>query len=114
MRYLLHYDYPGNIRELKNIIERMTILSGDDGTLKLSSDMGKAEPAVRSVDGGIARAAEDVPSYKDAKREFETAYIESVMAKCEGNITKAAEMMNISRRQLYNKIHELDLEPDLK
>lgn len=114
MRYLLHYDYPGNIRELKNIIERMTILSGDDGTLKLSSDMGKAEPAVRSVDGGITRAAEDVPSYKDAKREFETAYIESVMTKCEGNITKAAGMMNISRRQLYNKIHELGLEPDLK
>lgn len=46
---------------------------------------------------------------KEAKRNFEISYITKVLKQCDNNITHAAKKMNLSRRQLFNKISEYDL-----
>ncbi len=101
-RYLLSYDYPGNIRELKNMIERMVVLS-PDGLLRLDALSLKQEP-----DAARAHPGKLLP-YREARKEFEVRYIQDLMHSTANNITKAAEIMGISRRQLFNKITEYGL-----
>lgn len=101
-KFLMEHEYDGNIREMKNIMERLVILSRD-GILHLNrkSDLEKAVPL---------RNQGDLPSYKEAKQMFEIHYIQEVLAACENNISRAAEKMGISRRQLFNKITEYEID----
>jgi DNA-binding NtrC family response regulator len=100
-QYLLDYKYPGNIRELKNIIERLVVLS-KGGVLK--SEMFKGNKVCTNE-----VEKEKITTYKEAKQNFEKRYIIQVLKDCQNNITHAANIMEISRRQLFNKIIELDL-----
>jgi DNA-binding NtrC family response regulator len=102
--FLLNYNYPGNVRELKNMIERMAVLS-TDGILRL--DNNKSVPKV-------GKPIEEVVPFKDARREFEINYITNVLNTTENNITRAATLMNISRRQLFNKIVEYNIKDKFK
>lgn len=116
MEFLLNHNYTGNIRELKNIIDRLVALS-DDGKIK-KSDLPNFQVVSQSDD------YQDISSYdeiskvidqssikplKDIRKDFESEYIEKVLGLCNGNISKAARRLGISRRQLYNKICEYDL-----
>lgn len=103
MNQLLNYTYPGNIRELKNIIERLIVLSTGN---VLKGDLFINKPLNNNVKGS---ENEEITTYREAKRNFEIAYIRKVLEKCDNNITHAAELMDLSRRQLFNKINEYDL-----
>lgn len=101
-QFLLNYNYPGNVRELKNMIERMVILAPKDGILHMDDKKGV----------GYLNEIEDmgvVEPYRDAKRKWERNYIIGVLDKEYGNITKAADIMKLSRRQLFNKMKELNI-----
>lgn len=101
-QFLLNYNYPGNVRELKNMIERMVILAPKDGILHMDDKKGV----------GYLNEIEDmgvVEPYRDAKRKWERNYIIGVLDKKYGNITKAADIMELSRRQLFNKMKELNI-----
>jgi len=105
MHQLLNYSYPGNIRELKNIIERMVVLSGGIVLKGSIFNNAKCENSIRNDE----QRSETMTSYKDAKRNFEIEYISKVLKSCNNNITHAAKIMDISRRQVFNKIIEYDL-----
>ncbi|ATW27900.1 sigma-54-dependent transcriptional regulator [Candidatus Formimonas warabiya] len=96
--FLLSYDYPGNIRELKNIIERSVVLS-QRGEI-LCTDLPEMEE--RKGDGGRNQAIK----LKEMRRHVETNYIKQVLGFCNHNITESARILGISRRQLFNKITE--------
>lgn len=93
---LTAYDFPGNIRELKNIIERLVVLS-EDNIIKIE-DL----PDLNILDEDKI----EIRSLKDARQNAEIKYIKYILSKCNGNITEAAKMMDISRRQLFNKLVE--------
>ncbi len=105
MELLLAYNYPGNIRELKNIVERMAVLS-DNGEVKMKSIsnlVAKAEiPPQSSV-------PEDAFSLREIRREAESKYIASILKKNRNNVTQSARELDISTRQLFNKIAEYGL-----
>lgn len=103
MKFLLDYDYPGNIRELKNIIERLVVLS-DDNVLHME-DLPYVDEAA-SLNSGISYEGKTL---KEIRVETEIAYIKETLLESGHNITKAAEVLGISRRQLTNKINEYDL-----
>ncbi|MDY6211415.1 sigma-54 dependent transcriptional regulator [Hornefia butyriciproducens] len=105
--YLMNYSYPGNIRELKNIVERLVILAPKDGILSLEGNRPESGAECPEV-GRVGY----IESYKDAKRDFEIRYIRDVLKREGGNITWAAEAMGLSRRQLFNKIKELNIRVD--
>lgn len=100
MDQLYEYNYPGNIRELKNIIERLVVLS-EDGVIKpnhMNFYRYKNEEDLMEL------------SLKEFRDKREKEYIEEVIKRTDGNITKASEILKISRRQLYNKINDLNIE----
>jgi len=97
MELLVVYDYPGNIRELKNIIERLVVLS-DDGVIK-KADL----PDLKIFN---YEENSEIRSLKDVRQIAEIKYIKYVLEKCNGNISESARLMDISRRQLFNKLVE--------
>jgi two-component system response regulator HydG len=105
MAFLHHYDYPGNVRELKNMIERLVVLS-ENGIIKENGLMNtKAIPNSEGIDSFFLI---DRP-LRDIRSDFESKYIESLLTKNNHNIGKTAEILGISRRQLFNKISEYGL-----
>ncbi|MCT4660392.1 MAG: AAA family ATPase, partial [Tissierellales bacterium] len=105
-KLLLSYSYPGNIRELKNIIERLVVLS-DDGFLKYEDlpllDLESHADDDKTSQGDLTK------TLKELRTETEIAHIKEVLASTGQNITHAAEILGISRRQLSNKINEYGL-----
>ena len=101
-RFLLEYEYRGNVREMRNIIERLVILSRD-GVLR-NEEMGN----VRACRPG--RQKGELPSYREAKQAFEREYIQEMLENCDFNISRTAEKMDLSRRQLFNKITEYEID----
>ncbi|CAH2213435.1 sigma-54-dependent transcriptional regulator [Tepidibacter aestuarii] len=101
MEFLLSYDYPGNIRELKNIIERLVVLS-ENGIIS-KRDLPK------SKDVYIDDEVEIIKPLKDMRKEVESEYIAKVLEMCDDNVSEAARNLCISRRQLFNKITEYGL-----
>ena len=98
MEVLLGYHWPGNVRELENIIERLLLIS--EGTVIKCSDLPPyfLHPEDDFSDGlGI---------YKDSAEE---KIIRKALDDTEGNITKAAEKLGISRRSLHRKINKYNL-----
>lgn len=97
MNLLLSYSWQGNIRELKNIIERSAILAeGDAITPELLPPEFHGEPSSSS----------DNPN---SLKEMERIHIRRVLEQVGGNKTKAAEMLGIGTSTLYRKIDEYDL-----
>lgn len=100
MDHLLRYDYPGNIRELKNITERMLALSRE-GRVTMAELPGLGSAAYRFCqDRGMPA------TLRDARGEFEAGYISDLLAKNSGNVEKTAAQLDITVRQLWNKISQ--------
>ncbi|MEA5024175.1 Regulatory protein AtoC [bioreactor metagenome] len=93
METLTGYDFPGNIRELSNMIERGTILA--EGNHIVAKDLF----------GGTMPQTMVGTSLKDAEKR----HIASTLAAVNDNKDKAAKLLGISTRQLYRKIEQYDL-----
>ncbi|MBX3566988.1 MAG: sigma-54-dependent Fis family transcriptional regulator [Rhizobiaceae bacterium] len=104
MDALMAYRWPGNVRELKNLIERLHILSrgGPVGLRDLPAEIVSAglRPAETHAAGRQA-----VRSIEDAEREA----ILDALAASDGNLSRAAQSLGISRPTLYRKISQHDL-----
>ncbi len=119
-RYFLEYEWPGNVREMENLVERAVLLNEggeyvledlwDDDVPELAADAPApewpvAQPAPQnSQDQGIQALADDgaVVPLKDVERQM----ILHALQKTDNNRTHAAKMLGISVRTLRNKLHE--------
>lgn len=101
MSFLMNYNYPGNLREMKNIIRRLVVLT-QNGIIT-----SKYLPNESSI--LIEDDYDEVRPLREIRREFEAEYIEKVLGKCKNNVSEAARRLEISRRQLSNKINEYNI-----
>lgn len=110
-RQLLRYSWPGNIRELRNLIERICYLCGGDtveaSDLALSSLAGPL--AAESDDDSAAAARLAGRTLADATRDFQVNHIEQAIAGCGGNMTDAAGRLGLHRSNLYRKMRQLGI-----
>ncbi|WP_343347330.1 sigma-54 dependent transcriptional regulator [Terrisporobacter petrolearius] len=111
MNHLLNYEYKGNIRELKNILDRLVVLS-EKGIIRKEYVSANVQPNIEPDCGNFIKL-EDIKPLKEIKQEAEANYIKKVLERFNGNITKSAEYLEISRRQLFNKIVEYNVKEDL-
>ncbi|MFW5735828.1 MAG: sigma-54 interaction domain-containing protein, partial [Halanaerobium sp.] len=99
-KYFLNYDWPGNVRELENMIEGIITFALDDEVIKpehLPKELINEEPQ-KIINSSL--------TIKEAEKNA----IKNALNKTENNITKAAEILDISRATLYNKLREYNID----
>lgn len=114
MVMLQAYDYPGNVRELENIIERVVVLSdgGEIQPMDLPADVREGPPGARPGDTRRSDPHLRAVEYKDAKDHFEREYLLRVINAAKGNISEAARISGISRRHFYEKLERLNIKTE--
>ncbi len=108
------YDWPGNIRELRNLIERLMIMVPESviGPAHAGIPLqGRSESASQSIGGAIDPVfAQSYDSLRDARNAFEKDYIGRKLREHHWNISRTAEDLKIERSHLHRKIKLLDVE----
>lgn len=103
MDVLSNYDFPGNIRELKNIVERVLILK--EGNIIEAEDVKSL-----LIETGKRKEVSLLQQpYRDARRNFEKLYIEEKLKENDWNISKTAKELGIERPNLHRKMRELGI-----
>ncbi|MEE9357018.1 sigma-54-dependent transcriptional regulator [Candidatus Vondammii sp. HM_W22] len=107
--FLRNYSWHGNIRELKNLVQRLLILgAGED----ISQDEVEAALGGASFDmqaGSEFPVSFDLP-LRQARDQFEKAYFEYQLKKYAGNVSKAAAAAGMERTHLYRKLRAVGVE----
>jgi DNA-binding NtrC family response regulator len=103
LAYLMTLDYPGNVRQLKNTIERLTIMY-QERTVQIEDV--KAQLELPEHD---ASRTDSMKSLSDRVSQFERGLIASTLDQCRGNISEAARLLQVNRANLSRKIKELGL-----
>jgi len=101
---LMKYEFPGNVRELQNLLERAVILCRGD--LITTHDLPALSPADPA---GVFDPASLSEGYEKKLKEFETAMIREALRQSSGNQTAAARILGISERHLRSRLERLDL-----
>jgi len=100
---LLQYDWPGNLRELKNVIKRMVLLTPGD-TAELAS---LPEEMIIAVSQPAKTTGSDLKAINEVN---ERALIIETLVKVKYNKSKAAKLLNIDRKTLYSKLERYEIE----
>lgn len=105
LEMLMHYAYPGNVRELENAIEyAIAFTQGEEIT---------PDVLPTSIRGSKAQATRiHLKPLRTAKYEFERGFVLAALRECGGNISKAARLLDIHRQSLQQKIRDLNIDPE--
>lgn len=108
MKYLISYDWPGNVRQLKNALESAVVLSNRE--ILDTTDL--PEEIKHPSDNALPSGSIDYNlTFRDAKKilieNFERDFIKKKLEECDGNISRTAEALDMHRQNLQQKIREL-------
>ncbi|HEX7926463.1 MAG TPA: helix-turn-helix domain-containing protein, partial [bacterium] len=118
---LQRYEWPGNIRELRNMVERLMIMSTGQEIqledlpqtiLNASGGAKSAGVAAGGSGGGPLNPLEFGDNYKDAKDAFERAFLKAQLERNQWNVSKTAELIRLERSNLHKKIKQYKIEMD--
>ncbi|MFT4581873.1 MAG: two-component system nitrogen regulation response regulator NtrX [Gammaproteobacteria bacterium] len=105
---LREYGWGGNVRELKNLVQRLMILGSTEpvSTQEINYALGiRPQP-----EGELPFPGFDLP-LREAREKFEKAYLEYQLHTLHGSVSKVAERVGIERTHLYRKLRSLGIDP---
>ncbi len=114
---LRHYPWPGNLRELRNLVQRLLILGNapDVALDELELALGSAAPATPAARSDAPRGLEvdfALP-LREAREQFERAYLLHQLNEAGGSVGKLAKAVGMERTHLYRKLKDLGVDPKL-
>jgi len=111
----LRHDWPGNIRELENLIERMILLAQND-TVTMREIPEEFKAAVNKIAAApLETSKKPFKNYmRDHVENVEKQMIVKMLEEAGGNVTKAAQQLGLSRKGLQLKMIKYNLRKDMK
>jgi two-component system, NtrC family, nitrogen regulation response regulator NtrX len=111
MAVLQSHDWPGNVRQLRNNVERLMILAGGDADAVISAsmlpqDVGAMVPNLPNGNGGEHLMGLPL---RDAREMFEREYLRAQINRFGGNISRTAEFVGMERSALHRKLKALGI-----
>ena len=103
------YDWPGNVRQLRNVIERTIILTPRDQLATIEADMLAEEVAGSTGDGHTGIGALMGAPLREARESFEREYLSIQIRRFSGNISKTASFIGMERSALHRKLKLLGM-----
>jgi two-component system, NtrC family, nitrogen regulation response regulator NtrX len=112
MAVLQTHDWPGNVRQLRNNVERLMILAGGDVDAEITAnmlpqDVGSMIPAMPNGVGGEHLMGMPL---RDAREAFEREYLRAQISRFSGNISRTAEFVGMERSALHRKLKALGMD----
>ena len=104
--YILNHNWQGNVRELRNLIERIAILQPD--TKEKVSSIVKESLKIENFDDQMSQNSLSIP-LKEAREKFEKEYLTTQLKKFNGNISKTANFVGMERSALHRKLKVLGI-----
>ena len=101
------YHWPGNVRQLRNIVERLLILATDDAAEAISADLLPSD--VNGTQSGIGNRTDLVITLplREAREIFEREYLLAQINRFGGNISRTASFVGMERSALHRKLKSL-------
>jgi len=105
---LRNYPWPGNVRELRNLVQRLLIMGGDEeiGLEEVEQALGEESP---SDEGLLSQDLMALP-LREAREQFERAYLQQQLQLCEGKVGQLAKRVGMERTHLYRKLRALGID----
>lgn len=108
---LQSYDWPGNVRQLKNIMERVVIMGSDDLDGEITAD--QLPPEIQSGSGDLLHSGSNgaimTTPLREAREAFEREYLKVQINRFSGNISRTAAFIGMERSALHRKLKSLGL-----
>lgn len=108
---LRQHAWPGNLRELKNLVQRLLILGGEEEV-----SVAEVEEALAQSESAAPGGGPQIPPLfrlplREAREEFERQYLTHQLKAAEGSVGKLAETVEMERTHLYRKLRQLGIDP---
>jgi two-component system NtrC family response regulator len=100
-----HHDWPGNVRELLNVVKRASIMA--DGNRVTREDIGLPGVQDEGADADLAQF-----DLRAIREQAERGAVVAALARADGNIVKASELLGVSRPTLYDLMNRLQIKND--
>jgi DNA-binding NtrC family response regulator len=124
IRMLQRHDWPGNVRELEGVVYRSMVMAGssrrldeDDIDLRSArSAAGTTKPPVSGAGPGAGPARVDVSRpfaemRAEVLEQFERSYLEGILRRTDGNLSKAARQAEHERKSLWRLLNKYGIDP---
>jgi len=109
MAALQAYDWPGNVRQLRNMVERTVILAPREGFSTIAANMLPSEIIGGAGEGGGGVSALMGVPLREARESFEREYLKIQIRRFSGNISKTASFVGMERSALHRKLKLLGM-----
>lgn len=103
------YDWPGNVRQLRNVVERTIILAPRERLTRIDADMLPAEIVTTRLGGDTSTSALMGVPLREARENFEREYLKVQIRRFSGNISKTASFIGMERSALHRKLKLLGM-----
>jgi two-component system nitrogen regulation response regulator NtrX len=103
------YDWPGNVRQLRNVVERTIILAPRERLTRIDADMLPSEIVSTRLGGDTSTSALMGVPLREARENFEREYLKVQIRRFSGNISKTASFIGMERSALHRKLKLLGM-----
>lgn len=107
---LRNYPWYGNVRELKNLVQRLLILGAGDEISQEEVESALGSPDLAMTAGGLESMVSFDQPLRQAREQFEKVYLEYQLKQHDGNISRMAKAVGMERTHLYRKLRSLEVE----
>ena len=107
MRYLRFHSWAGNVRQLRNTVERLIVLNR-----QALLDLDDIRPLIEDSDAHAKSHTQSDLSLQEARRQFERDYILNALQETGGNVATVAQKLGVDRANLYRKLRQLGIQKE--